>query len=78
MRIAKYLVEGEPIYLECSFLVNLANWRAPSTDRPRFRGAFDDAPINMAMVRLDGRYLRVNRTLCEILGYSEEELPNTT
>lgn len=40
----------------------------------RFRGTFEDAPIGMALVSLDRRYLRVNRAFCEMLGYSEEEL----
>ncbi len=40
----------------------------------RFRGAFEDAPIGVALVGLDGRRFRVNRALCEMLGYSEEEL----
>jgi diguanylate cyclase (GGDEF)-like protein/PAS domain S-box-containing protein len=40
----------------------------------RFRRAFDDAPIGMALAGLDGRWLRVNPTLCEITGYLEEEL----
>lgn len=40
----------------------------------RFRSAFEDAPIGMAIQDLEGRYLRVNRALCEQLGYSEEEL----
>jgi diguanylate cyclase (GGDEF)-like protein/PAS domain S-box-containing protein len=44
----------------------------------RFRRAFDDAPIGMALVGLDGRWLRVNPTLCEITGYSEEELLTRT
>jgi diguanylate cyclase (GGDEF)-like protein/PAS domain S-box-containing protein len=44
----------------------------------RFRGAFNDAPIGVALVGLDGRYLRVNRALCEMLGYSEEELLEKT
>ena len=40
----------------------------------RFRRAFDDAPIGMALVGLDGSWLRANASLCEILGYDEPTL----
>ncbi len=40
----------------------------------RFRAAFDFAAAGMAIVGLDGRWLRVNQRLCEKLGYSEAEL----
>ena len=43
-----------------------------------FRGSFDDAAIGMALVGIDGRLLRVNRALCEIVGYSEEDLLEKT
>jgi PAS domain S-box-containing protein len=43
----------------------------------RFRRAFDDAPIGMALVGLAGRWLRVNRSLCEMIGYTEAELLET-
>ncbi len=39
-----------------------------------YRSAFERAVIGMAHVGLDGRFLRVNRSLCEILRYSAEEL----
>ena len=39
-----------------------------------FRAAFDDAPIGIALVGLDGGFLRVNRALCAILGRDAEEL----
>src|SRR5215213_2934440 len=46
--------------------------------RDRFRSIFDHAPIGVAMVSLEGQYLQVNRSLCEILGYTEEELQALT
>lgn len=39
-----------------------------------FRNAFDYAAIGMALVSPKGSWLRVNRSLCEIVGFSETEL----
>jgi PAS domain S-box-containing protein len=39
-----------------------------------FRLLFDLSAIGMAEVSPEGRYLRVNRKYCEMLGYSEHEL----
>ena len=44
----------------------------------RFRLTIDEAPIGMALVALDGRFVRVNRVLCEIVGYSPDELTKLT
>ncbi|MFI5165347.1 MAG: PAS domain S-box protein [Thermoanaerobaculales bacterium] len=43
-------------------------------DEERFHGAFDGAATGMALVGPDGRWLKVNRALCEIVGYAEPEL----
>jgi PAS domain S-box-containing protein len=40
----------------------------------RFRSAFDNAVAGIALVGLGGRWLKVNPALCQLLGYSEEEL----
>src|SRR3989338_1163289 len=40
----------------------------------RFHGAFISSSIGMAIVSLDGRWIEVNHSLCEIVGYSEQEL----
>ena len=39
-----------------------------------FSTAFEHAAIGMSLVGLDGRWLKVNRALCQLTGYSEEEL----
>lgn len=40
----------------------------------RFRSAFDNAPLGLALVDQDNRYVRVNRALCRLLGASAEQL----
>jgi diguanylate cyclase (GGDEF)-like protein/PAS domain S-box-containing protein len=44
------------------------------TSAELFQAAFDAAAIGMALVSSDGRCQRVNRSLCEILGYTDREL----
>jgi diguanylate cyclase (GGDEF)-like protein/PAS domain S-box-containing protein len=39
-----------------------------------FRNAFDYAAIGMALVSPQGAWLRVNRSLCDLLGYTEREM----
>lgn len=44
----------------------------------QFRTTFEQAAVGVAHVGLDGKWLRVNRRLCAIVGYSEEELVRKT
>ncbi len=43
-----------------------------------FRNAMTHAPFGMGVVTAEGRWLRVNRALCDMLGYSEAELLQRT
>jgi PAS domain S-box-containing protein len=44
----------------------------------RFRDTFERAAVGMAHFALDGRFLRVNQQLCDVVGYSREELQSKT
>ena len=44
----------------------------------RFESAFDNAPIGMALIAMDGRWLQVNDALCRITGRTGDELKSTT
>lgn len=48
------------------------------TSEDRFRTTFDQAAVGLAHVGLDGQWLRVNRRLCEIVGYPEASLLQKT
>jgi len=39
-----------------------------------FRCSFEQAPIGMTMIGLDGRYVRVNDAFCAMVGYSRTQL----
>ncbi len=48
--------------------------RALSESEERFRNIFEEAPIGMAVVGLDGSLLQVNKAFCDMLGYQQQEL----
>src|SRR5205085_8768176 len=43
-----------------------------------FQSAFEFAAIGMALVSPEGKWLRVNRSVCKITGYNESELLERT
>ncbi|MDP9474497.1 MAG: PAS domain S-box protein [Actinomycetota bacterium] len=44
----------------------------------RFRATFEQAAVGIAHVGVDGEWLRMNRKLCDIVGYTQEELLERT
>ncbi len=48
--------------------------RSARESESRLRATFEQAAVGMALVALSGRWLRVNQKLCEIVGYTRDEL----
>ncbi|MDP2006973.1 MAG: PAS domain S-box protein [Rubrivivax sp.] len=48
--------------------------QAAQQSEQRFLSSFEQAAVGMALVAPDGHWLRVNRRLCEIIGYGGDEL----
>ncbi len=58
-------------------MVNRARRDAQETLRAseeRFAGAFEFAPIGVALVSPEGRFIKVNQALCELVGVTEADL----
>jgi diguanylate cyclase (GGDEF)-like protein/PAS domain S-box-containing protein len=69
------------LFISALGIVNIVSWRMNEDAREesrdsdqRFRSAFEDAPIGMAIVGLDGNIQRVNQRLCQDTGIREAEL----
>jgi diguanylate cyclase (GGDEF)-like protein/PAS domain S-box-containing protein len=80
------LIHG--VFVTAASLAYLAAWRlneearAQATEsekalreaEERFHSAFENAPIGMSLVDLDGRFIQVNRAFSDITGYDGAEL----
>ena len=44
----------------------------------RFSNAFQYSPIGIAIVSMDGHWIKVNQTLCNYVGYTAEEMMTMT
>jgi len=72
-----YDAEGRPVSWQGAFVDVTAMREAEEALRKseaRFRSTFDDASVAMALMDIEGRYLRVNAAYSQLLGYSESEL----
>src|SRR5215472_8175260 len=54
------------------------NIEALRDSEARFRATFENAAVGIARVAPDGRWLEVNQRLCDIVGYTREELMTKT
>ena len=69
--------DGKLCYIEGLNIDITARKRAEMALREseqKFRRTFDQSPIGAAIVNLNYFFIRVNKVLCDITGYSEEEL----
>ena len=78
---AVYGDDGQPEFLDGTIFDITERQKAEQALRKsedQFRSTFEQAATGMAHVGADGRWLKVNNRLCEIVGYSREELLNLT
>ncbi len=79
-----FILEDRPVRL--SLLIDVTErLKAEESLREseaRFRSAFEDSAIGMGLTSIEkgsmGRWLKVNKSLCEMLGYAEDELLSRT
>lgn len=78
--ISQVNVSGEKLY--CAIIRDITERvqteQALRESRERFRVVFDSANIGQCLVDLQGNLLRVNEAMCDIFGYSKEELQSMT
>src|SRR5205814_1301840 len=75
----------EDVFLVISCLRSIREMRsianrtaALELSEQNFRQIFQEAPIGMAVVGLDERFLQANAELCQMVNYSEDELRSRT
>ena len=75
---AKKLQEGKILVIGRDVTGLREAQRQIQVSEARFRGAFEYSAIGMALVSVQGEWLKVNKELCQIVGYSEDQLLELT
>jgi PAS domain S-box-containing protein len=78
-----YLVKGEFSGLMLARVLRYAVERKQAEmvigeNEERFRRIFEEGPLGMTTANSDYRFIRVNKTFCRMIGYSEQELQYLT
>ena len=60
--------------MQCELNVLKRSEEALRESEERFRGAFENAAVGIALCDIEGHFLRVNQEFCGIVGYTHEEL----
>lgn len=80
-KVISFTADGKPLWMAGSH-INIDPVKKTqeqlAISEERFRKAFEFSAIGMALVSADGHWLKVNKQLCNITGYSEEELLTKT
>ena len=68
-------------FVTAAGVASVLGWRlnedvrvAAHRSQEQFQRSFEDAPIGMALTSADGRWVEVNRGLCDLIGYRADEL----
>jgi PAS domain S-box-containing protein len=76
-----YDAEGHPVRM-LGIVTDITDHKqaeqALQESEERFRATFEQAAVGIAHVGLDGRWLRINQKLHEIVGYTSEEISEKT
>ncbi len=76
-RVIEWAEDGSPLRMVGSHIDITSQKQAElhlKISETRFKGAFEFSAIGMALVSTEGKWLKVNRSLCDLLGYTEDQL----
>ncbi len=74
--ICALLIQRKRVQRRAAALVEAQ--RVLQESEERFRRVFEEGPLGLALVGKDHRFLKVNGSLCEMVGYPEAELIRKT